>query len=267
MASIGDVAAQIRAACKKAEESRSALEQAEDLAEEAHAGLAGALAGVTRLEADVAAMPAEFARVKDGCNGYLWPLITETLKAAESIADRLAGEGTAAPAAQRPAPSTPPPRLPRPPPIRRAESADPPVIPPQRVDQLRHELPPPITRASSGQKTHGRWIGPDGTVRPIVSGKDVDSESADELLEEMDMPGRAARAADVEMKLAARMVREGIPHATVVINYSPCRGRFGCDTLVPILLPEGATLTVHGVTPKGQPFRKRYTGGARPWWR
>ncbi|MFB9500069.1 DddA-like double-stranded DNA deaminase toxin [Saccharothrix mutabilis subsp. capreolus] len=120
---------------------------------------------------------------------------------------------------------------------------------------------------SSGQKTHGRWIRPDGTVEPMVSGRDADADSADEQLEKLDMPGRAARAADVEMKLAARMVREGIRHATVVINYTPCRGRFGCDTLVPILLPEGFTLTVHGVTPEGQPFRKRYTGGARPWWR
>lgn len=135
------------------------------------------------------------------------------------------------------------------------------------LEQLRRELPPPITRAGSGQKTHGRWIGPDGAVQPIVSGKDPDSESADIRLERLGMPGRAARAADVELKLAARMAREGIEHATVVINYTPCRGRFGCDTLIPILLPEGSTLTVHGVTAEGQPFRRQYTGGARPWWR
>ncbi|RDI22296.1 nucleic acid/nucleotide deaminase of polymorphic system toxin [Lentzea flaviverrucosa] len=69
------------------------------------------------------------------------------------------------------------------------------------------------------------------------------------------------------MKLAAHMAERGIKHATVIINYQPCKGRFGCDTLVPILLPEGATLTVHGVAPDGTWFRKRYSGGARPWWR
>ncbi|WP_420843924.1 hypothetical protein [Lentzea albidocapillata] len=33
------------------------------------------------------------------------------------------------------------------------------------------------------------------------------------------------------------------------------------------MLSEGATLTVHGVNRDGTLFRKRYTGGARPWWR
>ncbi|WP_376774494.1 hypothetical protein [Saccharothrix tamanrassetensis] len=36
---------------------------------------------------------------------------------------------------------------------------------------------------------------------------------------------------------------------------------------MPILLPPGSTLTVHGVNAEGERFRKRYTGGARPWWR
>jgi hypothetical protein len=80
------------------------------------------------------------------------------------------------------------------------------------------------------------------------------------------MPGRAARAADVEMKLAAYMAEHGVQHITVIINHSPCKGPFGCDTLVPILLPPGCTLTVHGVSERGQRMVKRYTGGAKPWW-
>lgn len=146
-------------------------------------------------------------------------------------------------------------------------SDDPPVIPAGRLDGLRRELPPPIKDTDSGRKTHGRWIGPDGTALPIVSGKDDDSKAADEQLRRLGIPGRSMKTADVEMKLAAHMARNGIRHATVLINNVPCWGRFGCDTLVPVLLPEGATLTVHGVTPQGTRFRKRYTGGAQPWWR
>jgi hypothetical protein len=55
------VAAQIRAACKEAEEARTALEQAEDSAEEAHDMLARALEGSSRLESDAAAMLADSA--------------------------------------------------------------------------------------------------------------------------------------------------------------------------------------------------------------
>ncbi|MEU4806356.1 DddA-like double-stranded DNA deaminase toxin [Actinosynnema sp. NPDC023587] len=48
---------------------------------------------------------------------------------------------------------------------------------------------------------------------------------------------------------------------TLVLNHRPCRGAMGCDTLLPILLREGYSLTVHGPN-----YRKRFTGGAEPWW-
>ncbi|MGM1058930.1 hypothetical protein [Saccharothrix sp. Mg75] len=35
---------------------------------------------------------------------------------------------------------------------------------------------------------------------------------------------------------------------------------------MPILLPDGATLTVYGINTKGMRTRTRYTGGAQPWW-
>ncbi|WP_352243197.1 DddA-like double-stranded DNA deaminase toxin [Lentzea sp. NBRC 105346] len=101
----------------------------------------------------------------------------------------------------------------------------------------------------------------------MVSGVDDDSRAADERLRRLGLRMRAAKTSDVEMKVAARMIRAGVQHATVLINNTPCRGRLSCDTLVPIMLPEGATLTVHGVNEDGTLFRKRYTGGARPWWR
>jgi hypothetical protein len=43
-----------------------------------------------------------------------------------------------------------------------------------RIDALRAQLPSPVV-PGSGQKTHGRWIGPDGTDRPIVSGRDAET--------------------------------------------------------------------------------------------
>jgi hypothetical protein len=141
------------------------------------------------------------------------------------------------------------------------------VIEPDKVEELRRDLPPHRAPGGPRQKTRGTWIGPDGTAQPIVSGRDEYADAADAVLRDMGMPRMSAKTADVEIKLATRMVAEGVEHATVVINAKPCVGQFGCDTLVPILLPEGTTLTVHGVTPTGERFRKRYTGGARPWWR
>ncbi len=262
MASTGDVAARIRGACGKAEEARTALEQAEDLALDAHAVLAGVLTGVTHLESDTAAMLAEFTKVTDGCKGYLWPLLNEAVKAAESIAARLEGAATASPAPE----TRKPVQQSQWPPAGQSGPATPTVVPAERIEQLRRELPPPVV-GNTGQKTHGRWIGPDGTVESIVSGRDEYAKAADTRLKEMGLPGPSAKTGDVEIKLAARMIEEGIRHATVLINNVPCVGRFGCDTLVPILLPEGGTLTVHGTTEQGERFRKRYTGGARPWWR
>ncbi|HWE88065.1 MAG TPA: DddA-like double-stranded DNA deaminase toxin [Pseudonocardiaceae bacterium] len=145
-------------------------------------------------------------------------------------------------------------------------SDEPPVVPANRIEELRRELPPRVT-AGQGRKTHGRWVGADGATRSIISGRDHDSEFAEHELERRGMPGATTRPGDVELKLAAHMLRNGIRHVTVVINHSPCKGDYGCDTLVPILLPEGSTLTVHGVTRQGAKMYKRYTGGATPWWR
>jgi len=49
---------------------------------------------------------------------------------------------------------------------------------------------------------------------------------------------------DVELKLAARMREQGaidpaMRHVTVAVNHVPCRGPLGCDTLVPVVLPDG----------------------------
>ncbi|MEU7524131.1 DddA-like double-stranded DNA deaminase toxin [Saccharothrix sp. NPDC042600] len=263
MSSIGEVAQSVSQACDKASQCRDALGQAQDLAEEAHDLLAAHLRGAIELESDTEQMLANFHEVINGVKD-LWKVLGAGMDRAQAALTALTGQTAPAPdpIAQRPAQP-----LQQPSPVRQAPAGQPPVVPPDRVEGLRHELPPPITPGERGRKTHGRWITPDGDAEPIVSGKDDDSDAADAMLRNMGMRAASAKTADVEIKLAARMVREGVQHATVVINNTPCVGRFGCDTLVPILLPPGSTLTVHGVNAQGERFRKRYTGGARPWWR
>ncbi|WP_052396027.1 DddA-like double-stranded DNA deaminase toxin [Kutzneria sp. 744] len=135
------------------------------------------------------------------------------------------------------------------------------------IQQLRDELPPPVVRGS-GQKTHGRWVTPDGTAQPLISGRDELTEQVNDVLRRMGCPTLPVVAsADVELKLATLMREQGrtnpdMRHLTVVINHRPCRGRLGCEGLLPAVLPEGYTLTVHAPN-----YQKRFTGGAKPWWR
>jgi hypothetical protein len=53
-------------------------------------------------------------------------------------------------------------------------------------------------------------------------------------------------AADVELKFAMRMHREGIRHAEIILNNRPCEGPLSCDELLGRFLPDGASLTVYG---------------------
>ncbi|WP_367133629.1 DddA-like double-stranded DNA deaminase toxin [Saccharothrix sp. HUAS TT1] len=136
------------------------------------------------------------------------------------------------------------------------------------MEAIRRTLPPPVV-IGSGQKTAGRWINSaDGTTEPVMSGFDPRSALVQSRLARMGLPTGTRRSGDVEMKVAAHMAASGITHAEVVINNTPCRNfPDSCDTLIPILLPEGSTLTIHGQSPNGTRFQKRYTGGAEPWWR
>ncbi|AXX33310.1 hypothetical protein APASM_5945 [Actinosynnema pretiosum subsp. pretiosum] len=148
-----------------------------------------------------------------------------------------------------------------------ADPETPPDYPADRIERIRESLPPPVV-VGAGQQTRGRWIAPNGRDYPISSGLDSRSELVDAQLAAKGLADRETiRKGDVEMKLAADMAATGIRHVTVVINHRPCRGRYNCHTLVPILLPEGYTLTVYGITSSGTRTRVRYTGGAEPWWR
>jgi hypothetical protein len=55
----------------------------------------------------------------------------------------------------------------------------------------------------------------------------------------------------VEGHAAVRMHSLGIDRATLYVNKDPCKGRLGCDRMMPFMLPEGARLTVY--SPDGQP--------------
>jgi hypothetical protein len=148
-----------------------------------------------------------------------------------------------------------------------AKSAERPAAPPPKPDgqrltrdqavKLQEDLPPPVV-SMSGQKTHGRWIDEHGEAHEIVSGQDEDAAEAARLLREKGIPqrGDVTTTADVEQKIAARMVREGRKHVDVVLNNRPCRGVYGCDALLPVILPPGYTLTVHAPN-----YQKTFTGG------
>jgi hypothetical protein len=135
------------------------------------------------------------------------------------------------------------------------------------VDQLRQDLPPDVasvkrTAGTPRPKTHGRWVGPSGESQAIVSGKDELYHQAIEVFREMKSRHIPQRAADVEMKLAAHMRKNGIRSATVVINNEPCAGPMGCDELVPVILPQGYRLVVHGTNG----FVRVYEGGGKSSW-
>lgn len=260
MATSGEISTQIERACELASKAREFVESARESASDAITLFADAMDG--SVDPEVESTHAQWQHAWNEMQA-----LDELVGAAIASARRHQGTLSApsARSAQAAQPATPPtdPRG------QTGKSSIPPAVSAERADELRRELPPPVNPMTDpGRKTHGRWVGPDGQAHTIVSGKDEDSQAAGELLQRLGMPvRRITKSSDVEMKLAARMVRDGISQVTVFINNAPCRGQLSCDTLVPIMLPEGATLTVHGVNRDGTLFKKRYTGGARPWWR
>ncbi|MDQ3403248.1 MAG: hypothetical protein M3548_07620 [Actinomycetota bacterium] len=102
----------------------------------------------------------------------------------------------------------------------------------------------------------------DGKIHAIASGRDEDAVEVWRLLTAAGMRSTTEPMITnhVEMKVAARMVRQGAHHTEVAINNLPCTGRFSCDTWLPVILPEGYSLTVHGPN-----YRKTFTGGQKRW--
>jgi hypothetical protein len=134
----------------------------------------------------------------------------------------------------------------------------------QEVARLHGALPAPITTAErgTGRKTHGRWVGADGQVRSINSGKDGISRGALAwLLTQVHRPVSSSTHAEMKLAYYLRQMHErsGQPqHATIVVNNLVCKGPHSCATLLPVMLPAGCTLTVHAPN-----YRRTFTGGVR----
>lgn len=109
-----------------------------------------------------------------------------------------------------------------------------------------------------GDKTRGVWRDADGTEHDLLSGQHEDDfHAAQRHAERLGLvrsPAVLSTAADVELKFAMRMRREGIRQAEIILNNPPCGGRLGCDRLLKLFLPDEATLTIHA--PGG--FKKTY---------
>ncbi|WP_189222821.1 DddA-like double-stranded DNA deaminase toxin [Saccharothrix coeruleofusca] len=226
----------VAAACDKASECRDALVVAIEEAQDAAELLAGALEGSTDPECEAAL--ANIAEVARGSR-EVWRSLSEGMSTAQRVLDRLVGATASKP-------------------------SSPTEVPPGRIEELRRQLPPPVV-PGTGQKTHGRWFGPDARARPLISGEDEMYEEAIKAVSDLGLRrGTVNVAVDVETKLASYMRNHGIRSATLLINNVPCStGRFTCDKLIPIILPEGCTLTVYGANG----FRKTYRGGAPSPWR
>ena len=244
MASVQDVVAQFDASLVKADTSVNAMTAAASSLDEACGLLGPAVAGAG------SPVPGQSLAALDHARRNLDEAITALHAAAGAVRTYLAfltGSSThtiSGAARASPAPATPRPG-----------------VAGRLVERLRTQLPPPV-RPGTGQKTHGRWIAPDGAVHAEASGRDENSAAAIRFFEQSGAPRIPSAVTDVEMKLVAHMRRHQITSATLVLNNIPCRGPLSCDTLVPVILPEGSTLTVHG--PDG--FTKTYRGGQTPPW-
>jgi len=235
VASIGEIAAAVRAALDKVAAVR-----------------AQSAATLNQLQAAGEA----YARLGDGSSQPDLPTAAaEAQRAAEQLRQVVATLDQATTAAERylativgPAPPT--------------ESPSGRQLDTNQVDRLRRELPPPITAAErgTGRKTHGRWFGADGVVHSVVSGKDEWSKYGDDVFARIG-EGLLWITRHAEMKVGAQLraeyERTGQPqHATIVLNREPCGLEKGCAALLPVMLPEGCSLTVHAPN-----YRRRFTGG------
>ncbi|MFI5712682.1 DddA-like double-stranded DNA deaminase toxin [Kribbella sp. NPDC051620] len=114
------------------------------------------------------------------------------------------------------------------------------------------------------QKTRGAWQNESGVVQNLISGRHgEDFEAALGHAKRLGLipdHGTLATAADVELKFAMKMRREGIKKAVIAVNKMPCPGRLGCNQLLKRFLPPGAELIVHGP----DNFEQTYRGESDP---
>ncbi|WP_420359232.1 DddA-like double-stranded DNA deaminase toxin [Kribbella jejuensis] len=131
-------------------------------------------------------------------------------------------------------------------------------------EPFRQKLPKRVVSRGYSPKTRGIWVDDDGNEHDLISGRhDPQYQQAQRHAEKLGLvtePHKLSTAADVELKFAMKMRREGIRRARIVLNNRPCPGALGCDELLPRFLPPGSQLTVYG--PDG--LRRSTTEKRRP---
>lgn len=146
------------------------------------------------------------------------------------------------------------------------DSADAPRAPHRRLSggELLASLPIQRVIPNHRQKTAGAWQDESGVVHKLISGRhEEDFEAAVSHAKRLGVipdRGTLATAADVELKFAMKMRREGITKAVIAVNKVPCPGRLGCNQLLKRFLPPGAELIIHGP----DNFEKTYEGESDP---
>ncbi|WP_433020590.1 DddA-like double-stranded DNA deaminase toxin [Kribbella sp. CA-294648] len=120
-------------------------------------------------------------------------------------------------------------------------------------------LPKRVVVQGQRVKTRGKWIDDNGGEHDLVSGQhEEEYEVAQRHAERLGRVRRGAKlstAADVELKFAMRMRRDGITRATIYLNNRPCVKDMSCTTLLPEFLPPGSELTIYGPGDYEKTFR------------
>jgi hypothetical protein len=142
---------------------------------------------------------------------------------------------------------------------------------PESIEQAARDVAWAAERAESiprtDRKTTGLLYDSDGAEHSYTSGeKDNAAVEAAAVLKEVGAPaspiGTYPAASHVEVKAAAAMRRGEVKHGVLVINHpgGPCTGDLGCTNTLPLVLPEGATLTVWWPSEQGMQSQQ-FTGG------
>ncbi|MDX2972364.1 DddA-like double-stranded DNA deaminase toxin [Kribbella solani] len=123
--------------------------------------------------------------------------------------------------------------------------------------RLQRKLPRREDIPVTSPKTRGTWVDENGNEENLVSGEHDEFEAVKDFLRErglLPLKGDVTTPSHVETKFAMRMRLRGLKHETIMVNKLPCKGRWGCETFLPYILPPGSTLTVFG--PDG--FKRTY---------
>ena len=142
---------------------------------------------------------------------------------------------------------------------------------PDSIEQAADDAEWAAARAESiprtDRKTTGLLYDSDGAEHSFTSGeKDDAANEAAATLQEVGAPaspiGTYPAASHVEVKAAAAMRSGNVKNGVLVINHpgGPCPGELGCTTALPLVLSEGATLTVWWPSEQGM-TSQQFTGG------